>query len=154
MGFSPPNWLLRNETALGTLQIFDLWRTVGFQYVVVLAGLQGIPRTPYEAAEVDGVGAWGQFWHVTVPMLSPTLLFLSVFTAAGSFQIFDPMYIMTHGGPGDSTLSLVQILYSSSFKEFRLGYGCAIAVLVAATLGVLAAIQFRIGKRSVTYERI
>jgi multiple sugar transport system permease protein len=151
---SPPNWLLSPGTALPTLIAFDVWRTLGYTFVLVLAGLQSIPQQLYEAATVDGANAWNRFWHVTIPMLSPTLLLVSVIGFIGAFQIFDPMYIMTQGGPGNATLSAVQELYQVAFQSFRIGYGSAVSVSVAAVILIVSALQLWISRYWVQYERI
>jgi multiple sugar transport system permease protein len=151
---SPPNWLLSPRTALPTLVAFDVWRTLGYTFVIVLAGLQTIPQQLYEAATIDGAGAWARFWHVTIPMLSPTLLLASVIGFIGAFQIFDPMFIMTQGGPGTATLSVVQELYQVAFQNLQIGYGSAIAVAVAAVILIVSALQLWISRYWVHYERV
>ena len=154
LGFDhPPNWLLDQHTALGVLVLFDVWRTLGFTMVIVLAGLQSIPTSLYEAARVDGASAWRQFRHVTVPMASPTLLFASITSFIGAFQIFDPMYIMTQGGPGNRTLSVVMEIYNSAFRDFRIGYGSAIAVVVAVVIVLVSFLQLFLSRYWVTYDR-
>lgn len=149
----PPNWLLDQHTALPVLIAFDVWRTLGFTMVIVLAGLQAIPKSLYEAARVDGANGWHQFRHVTIPMLSPTLLFASITSFVGAFQIFDPMYIMTQGGPGNSTLSVVMEIYNAAFRDFRIGYGSAIAVAVAVVIMIVSFVQLFLSRYWVTYER-
>lgn len=151
---SPPNWLLTPSTALPTLIGFDVWRTLGYTFVLVLAGMQAIPLHLYEAATVDGANAWDRFWHVTIPMLSPTLLLVSVIGFIGAFQIFDPMFIMTQGGPGNSTLSVVQELYQVAFQSFQIGYGSAVSVSVAAVILIVSALQLWLSRYWVQYERI
>lgn len=150
----PPNWLLDPSTALWVMVAFDLWHTIGFTFVIVLAGLQGIPQGLYEAARVDGAGAWRQFRSVTVPMLSPSLLFASVTAFSGAFQIFDPMYIMTQGGPGNHTLSVVEEIYNSAFRDFKIGYGSAIAVTVAIVIVLFSLLQLFISRYWVNYDRV
>jgi multiple sugar transport system permease protein len=151
---SPPNWLLTPGTALPTLIGFDVWRTLGYTFVLVLAGMQSIPQQLYEAAKVDGANAWTRFWHVTIPMLSPTLLLVSVIGFIGAFQIFDPMFIMTQGGPGNSTLSVVQELYQVAFQSFQIGYGSAISVSVAVVILIVSGLQLWLSRYWVQYERI
>ena len=149
-----PNWLIEPSTALSVLIVFDLWKTLGFTFVVVLAGLQSIPQHLYEAAKLDGAGRFQQFLNVTIPMLSPTLLFASILSMSGAFQIFEPMYIMTKGGPGDSTLSLVQAIYYTAFRDFEIGLGSTISVVVAAVIAVITIAQFVLSRKWVHYDRV
>jgi multiple sugar transport system permease protein len=143
----PNDWLLDKSLALPALILVDLWKTIGFAFVVFLAGLQAIPPSLYEAARVDGAGSWHRFWHVTLPMLSPTIFFIVVISFIGAFQIFEPMFIMTRGGPDGSTESIVQYLYETAFRDFQVGYASAIAMLVFAVILVATLIQFALRRR-------
>jgi multiple sugar transport system permease protein len=139
VGVSAPAWLIDPSWALPALIVVDGWKTLGFIFIVLLAGLQGIPRGLYEAAALDGAGPLRRFWNITIPMLSPTLFFASLVTFIGAFQIFEPMFIMTQGGPGDATRSIVMLIYETAFRNFEMGYASALAVVVlliimAATL--------------------
>jgi multiple sugar transport system permease protein len=130
----------------------DLWKTLGFTFIILLAGLQGIPTHLYEAARVDGAGVLQRFWNITIPMLSPTLFFATIITFIGAFQIFEPMFIMTAGGPKDSTLSIVMHIYETAFREFEMGYGSALALVVFAVIMVVTLVQLRLGRYWVHYE--
>ena len=113
--------------ALPAIIGIDWWHTVGFTFVIMLAGLQTVPEQLYEAARIDGAGAWQRMWHVTIPMMSPTIFFASVITFIGAFQIFDPIQIITpNGGPEESTLSIVMYLYQQGFQAFQAGYASAV----------------------------
>lgn len=147
-----PNWLLTSSLALPALIAVDLWRTLGFTFIILLAGLSGVPVHLHEAARLDGAGAWKRFWHVTVPMMSPTLLFTCVITIVGAFQIFDPMFIMTNGGPGTSTLSIVLDIYETGFQSFQMGYASTLALVVFLVIMLLTVIQLRISRYWVHYE--
>lgn len=147
-----PNWLVTPSLALPTLIAIDLWRTLGFTFIILLAGLSGVPVHLYEAARLDGAGAWRRFWHVTLPMTSPTLLFTCVITIVGAFQIFDPMLILTGGGPGTSTLSIVLYIYQTGFQSFQMGYASTLALVVFLMIMVLTLIQLRISRYLVHYE--
>lgn len=140
-------WLLNRTYALPALIIVDLWHTIGFAFVVFLAGLQAIPRHLYEAAEVDGAGALKRFWHVTLPMLSPTIFFIVVISFIGAFQIFEPMYIMTRGGPDGATTSVVQYLYETGFRNYEVGYAAAIGLLVFVAVLAATLVQFLLRRR-------
>ena len=147
IGLPDEGWLVSSTLAMPALILVDLWHTIGFAFVVILAGLQAIPRELHEAALVDGATAWQRFWRVTVPMLSPTLFFVCVISFIGAFQIFEPMFIMTRGGPSGATESIVQYLYETAFRNFQVGYAAAIALLVFAIVLLATLVQFRLRRR-------
>jgi multiple sugar transport system permease protein len=152
LGLPNINWLQTSATALPALIGVDLWRTLGFTFVILLAGLNSVPAHFYEAARLDGAGAWRRFWSVTLPLMSPTLLFACVITVVGAFQIFDPMFIMTSGGPGTSTLSIVLYIYQTGFQNFQMGYASTLALIVFIVIMILTVIQLRISRYWVHYE--
>lgn len=150
LGLTPPEWLVDPNWALTALIGVDWWHTIGYTFVILLAGLQTVPRELHEAAMVDGAGAVRRFWSITIPAMSPTLFFTMIITFIGAFQIFDPMYIMTNGGPGDATRSIVQYLYEQAFQAFDVGYGAVVAILVFLVIVVVTLIQFRLGRKWVS----
>lgn len=152
LGLPTPDWLQTTSTALPALIAVDLWRTLGFTFVILLAGLSSVPPHFYEAARLDGAGAWKRFWYVTLPMMSPTLLFTCIITVVGAFQIFDPMFIMTSGGPGISTTSIVLYIYQTGFQSFQMGYAATLALVVFVVIMVLTIIQLRISRYWVHYD--
>lgn len=152
LGLPTPNWLQTTSTALPSLIFVDLWRTLGFTFVILLAGLTSVPPHFYEAARLDGAGALKRFWHVTLPLMSPTLLFTCIMTVVGAFQIFDPMFIMTSGGPGTSTTSIVLYIYQTGFQSFQMGYAATLALMVFIVIMILTVIQLRISRYWVHYE--
>lgn len=152
LGLSLPNVLISPNWAMPALIFVDLWRTLGFTFIILLVGLQGIPGHLYEAARVDGAGPLQRFWHVTIPMLSPTLLFATVITFIGAFQIFEPMFIITEGGPGDATRSIVMYLYETGFRSFEMGYASAQAVVVFVMIMAVTLIQMGMSRYWVHYE--
>jgi multiple sugar transport system permease protein len=131
-------WLTEANTALPSVVIMTLWWTIGGPTIILLAGVQAIPATYYEAALIDGASAWRQFRHITLPLLRPVLTFVVVMNVIGSFQVFGQTYILTPtGGPGLSTLTLVQYIYQTSFENYRLGYGAAMSgVLLCIIVGI------------------
>jgi multiple sugar transport system permease protein len=147
VGLPHEGWLISSTLAMPALILVDLWHTIGFAFVVILAGLQAIPRELHEAALVDGATPARRFWHVTLPLLSPTLFFVCVISFIGAFQIFEPMFIMTRGGPDGATESIVQYLYETAFRNFQVGYAAAIALLVFAIVLLATLIQFRLRRR-------
>jgi multiple sugar transport system permease protein len=152
VGVSPPAWMIDPTWALPALIAVDGWKTLGFIFIVLLAGLQGIPKSLYEAAALDGAGAFRRFWNITIPMLSPTLFFASLVTFIGAFQIFEPMFIMTQGGPGDSTRSIVMLIYETAFRNFEMGYASALAVVVMVIIMLVTLLYMRAARYWVHYE--
>jgi multiple sugar transport system permease protein len=152
LGISLPSVLVSENWAMPALIFVDLWRTLGFTFIILLVGLQGIPGHLYEAARVDGANALQRFWHITIPMLSPTLLFATVVTFIGAFQILEPMFIITEGGPGDATRSIVMHLYETGFRSFEMGYASAQAVVIFVTIMAVTLIQMGASRYWVHYE--
>lgn len=150
--FVPPGWLQDARWSKPSLILMSLW-SAGGGMIIWLAGLQSIPRQLYEAAEIDGAGAWGQFKHVTLPMLSPYILFNAIVGMIGTMQIFTEAYIMTTGGPADSTLFYAYFLFRNAFQYFRMGYASALAWILFAIVLVLTLIQLWASKKWVHYER-
>lgn len=152
LGWRAPNWLLSPEWAMPSIIFVDLWKTLGFTFIILLAGLQGVPEYLYEAASIDGAGVWQRFWNVTIPMLSPTLFFASVISFIGAFQIFEPMLIMTQGGPGDATISIVEYIYESGFRSFQMGYASTVSLVVFIVIMIVTLIQMRLSRYWVNYD--
>jgi multiple sugar transport system permease protein len=147
-----PAWLLSPRWAMPALIFVDLWHTLGFTFIILLAGLQGVPTYLQEAARIDGAGAWQRLWNVTIPMLSPTLFFASVITFIGAFQIFEPMFIMTNGGPGNATLSVVMQIYETGFRSFEMGYASTNALIVFVVIMIVTLVQLWISRYWVNYD--
>ena len=145
-----PQWLQSTHTAMISLIIMSFW-TVGGPMLIYLAGLQGIQYELYEAAKVDGARTWVLFRHITVPMLTPQILFNLVLGVIASFQVFTSAYIMTDGGPGYATTTLVLYLYRTAFREFRMGYASAVAWAIFAMIVLLTAMVFRSMAKRVFY---
>ncbi|NDJ18489.1 carbohydrate ABC transporter permease [Myxacorys almedinensis] len=134
-GIAPIPWLQDTTWAMPVLILLSIWKQLGFNMVVFLAGLQTIPTSRYEAAELDGAGAWQKFWHITLPGLRPTLIFAAVTTAIFTLRSFEQVYVITGGGPLNSTNLMVYYIYEQAFAQFDFGYAAA-----AATLLLIAAI--------------
>lgn len=148
IGLGAPDWLQSTTLALPTMCAVGIWKGFGFTMIVLLAGIQGIPTYLYEAATLDGAGAWARFRHVTLPTLRPTILFTTVIATVTGLQLFDLPYVMTNGGPIFHTESLVQYLYAQGFVNFSLGYASAIAwvlflIILAVSLLQLRALRYR-----------
>lgn len=140
------------HTALAAIIGVDLWHTVGFTFLVLLAGLQAIPNDLYEAAKVDGISRVRTFTGITLPMLSPSLFFVTVVSIIGAFQMFEPSNIITQGGPGNATESIVEYIYETGFVQLNLGYAAVLGLVLFAILLVITLLQFAIGRRWVHYE--
>jgi len=152
LGLPTPNWLATSTTALPSLIFVDLWRTLGFSFVILLSGLTSVPAHFYEAARLDGAGAWRRFWSVTLPLMSPTLLFTCIITVVGAFQIFDPMFVMTSGGPGTATTSIVLYIYQTGFQNFQVGYASTLALIVFVVIMLLTVVQLTVSRYWVHYD--
>ncbi len=153
LGIHLPDVLNSNFWVVPSLVLVDVWATIGISFLIFLVGLQSIPETLHEAARIDGAGRWAAFWHVTIPMLSPTMLFASLTSFIGAFQIFTWMDVITNGGPGNSSLSMVQYVYRSAFQNLQLGYGASVGVVVLLILIVVSGVQFVASRWWVHYER-
>ena len=142
VGVDAIDWLGDPHWAMQTIIPFAVWKNFGYNMIIFLAGLQSIPEDLYEAARIDGAGTWKQFRHVTLPMLGPVLLLVSILTMAGYFQLFAEPYVMTQGGPLESTKSVLYLMYEEGFKWWNLGNASAVAFLLfmlmaAVTTGLL-----------------
>lgn len=149
---NPPDWLNSTTWALPALMMFNLWKNVGFTTFIYLAGLQAIPQHLYEAAEVDGAGWWAKFRYITVPLVSPTTFFVLVMSVIWSFQVFEEAYIMTKGGPANSTNTIVFYIYKNGFQWFKMGKAAALAWILFAVLFVFTLFQVRYQRKWVHYE--
>ena len=152
VGIDGPSWLTSSRWSMPALIIMSVWKSFGYNMVLFLAGLQGIPHHLYDAAKVDGASSWQRFRDVTVPMLSPTTFFVVVISIIGSFQVFDQALIMTNGGPGTATTTLVLYIYQVGFQSFHMGYAAAVAWVLFAVVFVFTLIQFRAQRRWATYD--
>ncbi len=143
VGIEGPNWLANPSTALPAVIAMIVWRGLGFQMVIFLAGLQAIPQELYEAARIDGAGRWAQFRHVTLPALRPTLLFVTVIGSIGLLQVFEEPFVMTRGGPLGSTQTVAFSVYSQ-FSFGNYGYASAMSYLLFVVIVVLSILWFRL----------
>ena len=150
-GIAPLRWLWDVQLVKPSLVIMHAW-AIGAPMVIFLAGLQAIPVTLYEAAEIDGAGSLAQFWNITLPMLSPTIFFNMIMGFIGSFQVFTNVFIMTSGGPGNASLMLVLYIYRQAFEYFNMGYASALSWVLFLVVLALTVIQFQISDRWVYYE--
>ncbi|GAA2769810.1 carbohydrate ABC transporter permease [Nonomuraea dietziae] len=152
VGVEGPNWLRGETTALLSVIVVQVVKNVGLNMVLFLAALQGVPRQLYEAAQLDGAGAWTRFARITVPQISPTILLTSIITVVGSLQVFAQIAVLTQGGPGMSTTVLVYYLYQQAFQFRHLGYGAALSVLLFLIVAALTLLQWRLRRKWVFHE--
>jgi multiple sugar transport system permease protein len=149
----PQDWLFSPELAMPCVVLYATWKGIGFTTIIMMAGLDGIDRTYYEAARVDGANGWQLFRHITMPLLRPTLTFILVTGVIGALQVFGPIYVMTQGpgGPLHRTRTLVLYQYESAFLSFQWPYGTAIAFISFAIIMTLTLIQLRVLRRRWEY---
>jgi multiple sugar transport system permease protein len=147
LGIGPIDWLGDARWALPAIILMSIWKNFGYNMVIFVAGLQSIPDELYEAAELDGAGRWRRFRHVTLPMLAPTLGFVTIITLIGYFQLFAEPYVMTQGGPLKSTTSLVLLMYEEGFRWWRMGVAAAVAFVLFDIVLIGTAIQLWFRRR-------
>ena len=147
-GLPPLQWLNSTQTAMISVMVFSVWLGLGYQMVIFLAGLQGIPQELYEAARIDGASPWQRFICLTLPLLKPTTFFILVTSLIGSFQVFTSIYVMTAGGPVGSTDVFVYHIYQTAWEQLRMGYAAALSWVLFVIIMIATWIQFRfIGQR-------
>ena len=137
VGIDPVDWLGSPQWAMPTIILFAVWKNFGYNMIIFVAGLQAIPEELYEAARIDGASAARQFWHVTLPMLGPVLLMVGILTLSGYFQLFAEPYVMTQGGPLQSTVSVLYLMYEEGFKWWNLGNASAVAFVLFALMAAV-----------------
>jgi multiple sugar transport system permease protein len=150
LGIESVQWLGTTTWAMPVLILLSIWKQLGFNMVVFLAGLQAIPENRYEAAELDGADGWQQFWHITLPGLRSTLVFAGVTTAIFTLRSFEQPYVMTGGGPLNSTNLLAFYIYNQAFAQFDMGYAAAAAIVLLLVAIVLVYIQLRVSREEVS----
>ncbi len=156
LGFQPVDWLASPTWTLPAIMIMSIWAGVGYSMIIFLAGLQTIPHVMYEAAEIDGAGFWRKLFCVTIPLLKPTIVFVTMMSFIFSFQVFEQVYIMTSGQGGiggvlDSALTIVAYLYDKGFVKFQMGYASALAYIIFIFIFLLTIINKRFMKTNVSY---
>ena len=150
LGIAPVDWLGDPAWAMPTIILFAVWKNFGYNMIIFLAGLQAIPEDLYEAARIDGASGWRQFRHVTLPMLGPVLLLVGILSMAGYFQMFAEPYVMTQGGPLQSTVSVLYLMYEEGFKWWNLGNASAVAFLLFAIMtGITSGLLWLARRRGV-----
>lgn len=144
LGLPTSAWLRDPNMALFSIALLSIWKNAGYNMIIFLAGLQGIPEYLYEAAEIDGAGPVQRFWHITVPILSPTTFFVFIVYFIGALQMFVQAWILTQGGPLDSTLTVVYLVYQNGFEFLKMGYAAAMSVILFVFITLITYINTRI----------
>jgi len=151
-GINGPQWLTNTNLVMVSIVLLSVWWQLGFNMIIFLAGLQGISKSYYEAADIDGASGFQKFRHITLPMLSPTTFFVSIMAVITSFQVFDQAFVMTSGGPAKASYTLVYHIYDLAFDRFQMGEASSVAVILFIIILIFTLIQFRVSRRWVHYE--
>jgi multiple sugar transport system permease protein len=146
LGVPPIDWLGDPQWAMPAIIVFAVWKNFGYNMIILLAGLQSIPEPLYEAARIDGASLWRQFRHVTLPMLAPIVAMVNILTIAGYFQLFAEPYVMTQGGPLQSTVSVLYFMYEEGFKWWNLGSASSVAFILFLFIFSVTAVQLRLAR--------
>lgn len=149
---APLRWLNSSSTAMISIVIVSVWKSIGYYALVLIASLKAIPGEIYEAADMDNGSAINQFFHITIPMLSPQLLFLLIMITINSFKVFDAVKVLTEGGPGNSTNVLAFYIYDMAFSNFKVGLAAAAGIVLVIILSILTLIYFKVLNKRVHYQ--
>ena len=152
MGLGKVPWLTDPRFSLMTVIILDVWKGVGFFFIIYLVALRNVPKDLYEAAEIDGAGKSKKFFSITLPLISPTTLFLTIQAVIGSLQVFDQAYVLTKGGPGDSSSTMVFYIWQNAFLKMDMGYGTTLALLLFVFVMIVTVTQMVLSKKWVFYN--
>jgi multiple sugar transport system permease protein len=147
IGIEGPAWLYDPQWAMAGIILTSVWKDIGFVMVIYLAGLQEIPGHLYEAAEIDGISPWRQFWRITFPLLAPTTFFVTTISLISSFQVFDQVWIMTQGGPAGATSVVMEMIYKNAFSYYQMGYASAISWVLFAIIFAVTIVQNVLNRR-------
>lgn len=147
IGIAPVDWLGSPTASLPAILIFVAWKTFGYNMVIFLAALQTVPQDLHEAARIDGAGAWTRFRHVTLPAIAPTVLLVSILSIASFFQLFAEPYVVTQGGPAQSTMTILYFMYEEGFKWWNLGAGSAVAFILFVLILAVTLLQIALSRR-------
>lgn len=146
LGFEKIGWLSNARIAMTSIVVLDVWKNIGFFIIIILAALQGVPRNILEAATIDGASEFTIMWRIKIPFIAPVLLFLVTFATIGGLQVFDSIRILTNGGPGDSTRSVVMYMYSEAFSAGQPGTGAVSALILLIVISMVVAGQYAIAR--------
>ena len=148
IGVHPIDWLGDPHWAMPAIILMAIWKNFGYNMIIFIAGLQNIPEDLYEAASIEGASGWNKFKNITLPLLAPTTLFVSIITMIGYFQLFAEPYVMTQGGPLNSTLSIVLYMYQEGFRWWNMGYSAALAFILFIIILIVSLIQLKVQRET------
>ena len=151
-GLEPVAWLSSAKWAMPAISIMAVWGNLGQGMIIFLAGLQAIPQSYYEAAEVDGANSWQKFFRITLPLITPSLFFYFIITMIDAFQVFEQIYVMSEGRPTNNTITMVYYIYRNAFRNFKMGYASTQAIVLFAIIMVLTLIYWRSQEKWVIYD--
>ena len=152
LGLPPVKWISSRQWAMPSVSFMSIWQGMGYDMILITAGLKAIDETYYEAAMIDGANGWQSFWRITLPMLTPTLFFLTVTHCINYVQMFDAAYILTEGGPGKATTTVVMQIYNTAFQYFRMGEASSYAWVLFAVVLLMTIGQFKLQDKWVNYD--
>lgn len=151
-GLEPVAWLSSARWAMPAISIMAVWGNLGQGMIIFLAGLQAIPQSYYEAAEVDGANSWQKFFRITLPLITPSLFFYFIITMIDAFQVFEQIFVMSEGRPTNNTITMVFYIYRNAFRNFKMGYASTQAIVLFAIIMVLTLIYWRLQEKWVIYD--
>jgi len=151
LGIPAVHWLTSASNAMPSIVIMDVWKNTGFFMVIFIAALQGVPKNIIEAAIMDGASPWRRFSRITLPWISPVVFFAIVYASIGALQVYESIFILTRGGPGDATRSMSINIVEEAFGSFQLGYGASVAVVMTVVILIITVVQMLISRRLVHY---
>jgi multiple sugar transport system permease protein len=151
LGLPPVRWLTSAANAMPSIVFMDVWKNTGFFMIIFIAALQGVPKNIIEAAIMDGTSPWRRFWRITLPWISPVVFFAIVYASIGALQVYESIYILTKGGPGDATRSMSINIVEEAFGSFQIGYGASVAVVMTLVILVITGVQLFVSRRLVKY---
>lgn len=152
LGLPTSQWLTSSDTAMACVIAISVWKAVGYDMLIFLAALQGVPKELYESAKLDNAGKWTVFWKITIPMVSPQLFFTLIIRTISSFKVFDTVRVLTEGGPNNATTTLVYTIYREALFNMRIGYSAVIGVVLLVIVGILTAVYFVGLSKKVHYQ--
>jgi multiple sugar transport system permease protein len=152
LGLPAVDWLGTPNLAMPTIIAVSVWKVVGWNMLIYLAGLQGIPTYLHEAAAIDGATRWQTLWKISLPLLQPTTFFILVTSLIGAFQVFDQVYVMTAGGPANATTTLVHQIYNAAFRALDMGYAAAMSFVLFGIILVISLVSLRVIRSEVAYQ--
>lgn len=152
VGIEPLQWLHSSKTAMLGIVIFTVWKSIGYTMLFYLGALEKVPKSAYEAADIDGGNWWQKFTHITLPLISPTTYFLFIINVISAIQVYDQIQIMTQGGPSGSTTTLLYMYYEKAFQNFQMGSANAVAMIILVIIVALSVLSTWVSQRYVHYE--